>query len=130
MGEMFTISKVLPNPDNKHEELQAHMVYEGHDCPQINIYTMEGPLFFGAANRLEQSIIETIQQQPGVLLLNMGKVPYMDTTGESNLVRLLKQFKKLGGVLLLSEIQPQPLEVLRKTVCMSLLVRSRFRAHG
>ena len=45
MSEMFTISKVLPDPDNKHEKLKAHMVYEGHDCPQINIYTMEGPSF-------------------------------------------------------------------------------------
>jgi SulP family sulfate permease len=129
MGEMFTISKVLPNPHNKHEELQAHMVYEGHDCPQINIYTMEGPLFFGAANRLEQSIIETIQQQPGVLLFNMGKVPYMDTTGESNLVHLLKQFKKLGGVLLLSEIQPQPLEVLKKTGLYELIGAERLFEH-
>lgn len=115
MGELLTVAKVLPDPNNKHEKVQAHMVYEGHDCPQISIYTIDGPLFFGAANLFEKSIMDTINQRPGILLLRMGKVPFMDTTGELNLASIVKHFKKFGGMVLLSGVQHQPLEVLQKT---------------
>jgi SulP family sulfate permease len=129
MGELLTVAKVLPDPNNKHEKVQAHMVYEGHDCPQISIYTIEGPLFFGAANLFEKSIMDTIHQRPGILLLRMGKVPFMDTTGESNLARLVKHIKNLGGRVILSGIQPQPLEVLKKSGLYELIAEEHLFEH-
>jgi SulP family sulfate permease len=115
MGELLTVAKVLPDPNDKHEKVQVNMVYEGHDCPQISIYTINGPLFFGAANMFEKTIMDTIHQSSGILLLRMGKVPFMDTTGESNFANLVKHFEKSGGLVLLSGVQHQPLEVLKKT---------------
>jgi len=47
MSEMLIVAKVLPDPNVKHEKLHAHMVAEGHDCPQISIYTIEGRFFLG-----------------------------------------------------------------------------------
>jgi len=115
MSDVMQVAKVLPDPDTKHEKMKSHMVTEGHDCPQFGIYAIEGPLFFGAASMFEQSIMDTIHKRPKVLLLRMGKVPFMDTTGEANLASLVKDFQKFGGILLMSGIQPQPLEVLKKT---------------
>jgi sulfate permease, SulP family len=129
MSELLTVAKVLPDPSNKHEKVKAHMVSEGHDCPQISIYTIEGPLFFGAANRLEKSIIDTNHLRPGILLLRMGKVPFMDTTGESNLASLVKHFEKFGGIILVSGIQPQPSEVLRKSGLNKLIGVDHFFEH-
>lgn len=93
----------------------AHMVREGHDCPQISLYTIEGPLFFGAADMFEKSVMDSIHRRPGILLLRMGKVPFMDTTGEANLASLIKHFERSGGIVLLSGIQQQPLEMLKRT---------------
>jgi SulP family sulfate permease len=121
MGELLTVAKVLPDPNNKHEKVQSHMVYEGHDCPQISIYTIDGPLFFGAANRFEQFIMEEDAHNAGVLLLRMGKVPFMDMTGETNLESLVKRFKNHGGIVLLSGVQAQPLGVLKKTGLSELI---------
>lgn len=45
MSEVLKVAKVLPDPEHKHEKVMAHMVREGHDCPQISLYTIEGPLF-------------------------------------------------------------------------------------
>jgi SulP family sulfate permease len=129
MSELLTVAKVLPDPSNKHEKVKEHMVSEGHDCPQISIYTIEGPLFFGAANRLEKSIIDTNHLRPGILLLRMGKVPFMDTTGESNLASLVKHFEKFGGIILVSGIQPQPSEVLRKSGLNELIGVDHFFEH-
>jgi SulP family sulfate permease len=121
MSDALIVAKVLPDPTVKHEKLKAHMVTEGHDCPQVSIYTIEGALFFGAANMFEKSIMDTIHHRPKILLLRLGKVPFMDTTGESNLSSLVKHFKKLGGIVLLSGVQPQPLDVLKKTGLYSLI---------
>lgn len=126
MSDIMKVSKVLPDPNIKQEKVKAHMVSEGRDCPQIGIYTIEGPLFFGAANMFEKSIMDTIHQRPKVLLLRMGKVPFMDTTGESNLASLVKHFKKLGGMVLISGIQSQPLEVLKRTGLYTLIGADHF----
>ncbi|MCM3174412.1 SulP family inorganic anion transporter [Paenibacillus sp. MER 99-2] len=115
MSEMLKVAKVLPDPNHKHEKVMDYMVREGHDCPQINLYTIEGPLFFGAADRFEKSVMDSIHRRPGILLLRMGKVPFMDTTGESNLAHVVKHMERSRGMVLLSGIQAQPLEMLKKT---------------
>jgi SulP family sulfate permease len=129
MSDGLLVSKVLPDPTAKHEKVKAHMVTEGHDCPQIGIYTIEGPLFFGAANMFEKSIMDTIHLRPKVLLLRMGKVPFMDTTGESNLSSLVKHFGKFGGIILVSGIQSQPLDVLKRTGLYTLIGAEHFFGH-
>lgn len=59
--------------------------------------------------------MDSIHRRPGTLLLRMGKVPFMDTTGESNLARVVKHMERSGGRVLLSGIQAQPLEMLKRT---------------
>jgi SulP family sulfate permease len=129
MSEILNVAKGLPDPTDKHEKVKAHMVNEGHDCPQISIYTIEGPLFFGAANSFEKSILETIRARPKILLLRMSKVPFMDTTGESNIASLVKHLEKFGGIILMSGIQPQPLVVLKRTGLYDLIEADHFFEH-
>ncbi|MNY62382.1 STAS domain protein [compost metagenome] len=45
----------------------------------------------------------------------MGAVPYLDTTGESNLSSIVKHFNKQGGSVIISELQNQPRQMLKKT---------------
>lgn len=129
MSEALIISQVLPDPANPHKKVKAHMVTEGHNCPQISIYTIEGPLFFGAASILDKTIADTIQLEPKILLLRMGKVTFMDTTGESNLARLVKHVDAFNGQLLVSGIQQQPLGVLKKTGLYMRIGDDRFFDH-
>jgi SulP family sulfate permease len=129
MSEMLTVVKVLPDPTVKHEKLYAHMVGEGHDCPQINIYTIEGALFFGVANMFEKSIMDTIHLRPKILMLRMDKVPFMDITGESNLSSLVKHFKNFGGIVLISGLKNQPKYVLKRTGLYALIGKKHFFEH-
>lgn len=115
MSELLTVSKVLPDLSNKHEKLVPNMVYDGHDCPQISIYTIEGPLFFGAASLFTKTIMNQLNIRPKILLLRMSRVPFIDTTGELNLKSIVTSFKKTGGTVLISGIKNQPLDVLERT---------------
>ncbi|MGX1900730.1 SulP family inorganic anion transporter [Thermolongibacillus altinsuensis] len=115
MSDIFTVAKVLPDPTKKRMKVSSQIVEKGRDCPQISIYTIEGPLFFGVAQMFEQSIMSTIHHQPRVLILRMSKVPYIDQTGEANLASMVDHFQKHGGTILISGIQPQPQDMLKKS---------------
>ncbi|WP_442594103.1 SulP family inorganic anion transporter [Neobacillus sp. D3-1R] len=115
MSKILTVAKVLPDPNDKNMKVRPNMVNQGHDCPQISIYTIEGAIFFGVAQFFETSIMSTINHHPKTLILRMSKVPYMDTTGESNLTSLIRHFKKQGGTIVISGLQKQPEEVMKRT---------------
>ncbi|MNM44907.1 C4-dicarboxylic acid transporter DauA [compost metagenome] len=127
MGEAHLVSKVLPDPESV--KVGPHMVSEDHDCPQIGIYTVEGPLFFGAAYRFERTMPGLGPEPPGVVVLRMSRVPFLDTTGEGNLAKLVADLEASGGRLLVSGIQQQPLELLRRTGLYDAIGSSRFYEH-
>lgn len=129
MSEIMAVTKVLPDPDAVDEHLKGHVVTESHDCPQINIYSIEGPLFFGAASLFAKSIMDTIHSEPKIVLLRMSKVPFMDTTGASQLANIVKYAEVNDGQVLLSGIQSQPLEVLRKTGLIELIGEEHLFEH-
>lgn len=129
MSDMLTVAKVLPDPASKHAKVAPHVVNDRHDCPQIAIFTVDGALFFGAAAMFEHSIMRTISYRPGILLLRMGKVPFMDTTGESNLANVVKDFQKNGGLVLVSGVRPQPKEVLQRTGLYERIGPEHFFEH-
>ncbi|MFB5760667.1 SulP family inorganic anion transporter [Paenibacillus medicaginis] len=129
MRDILTVTKVLPDPSIRNEKVKSYMVGEDHDCPQTSIYTIEGPLFFGAANMFEKSIMDNIHLYPKVLLLRMGKVPFIDATGVSNLASIVKHFNNSGGSVLISGIQPQPKAFLKKTGVDQMIGEDHFFDH-
>ena len=114
MSDVMKTSKALPNLQHKHEKVETQMVSDSHDCPQVSIYNVEGPLFFGAAQTFETSIMNTINYRPKILLLRMSRVPFMDTTGEANLTSIVSHFSK-SGIVIISGINEQPKNVMIKT---------------
>src|SRR5699024_6599069 len=114
MSDGVVTAKALPNPKARGKKVETHMVSDTRDCPQISIFNVEGPLFFGAAQTFAQQVMETINYKPKVLLLRMGRVPFMDTTGESHLRSIVKNFSK-HGIVIVSGLEAQPKSVLKKT---------------
>lgn len=129
MSDSLKIAKVLPDREHKHAKVRAHSVSAERDCPQISIVTVEGPLFFGVAERFDELLGTVSGVRTKVLLLRMSKVPHLDLSGESKLASLLAAIEKSGGILLLSGIQPQPLAMLRKTGLSDKLGADRMFAH-
>jgi SulP family sulfate permease len=129
MSEILTVAKVLPDPLDKKKKVRPHIVKEGRDCPQVSIFTVEGPLFFGAAQMFEASLMDTIHYRPKVLILRMGKVPYMDMTGESILSSIVRHFQKKGGTVLISGLQSQPRDVIKRTGLYKEVGNEHFFEH-
>lgn len=128
MSNLMTTAKALPNLQHKHAKVETQIVSDTHDCPQVSIYNVEGPLFFGAAQTFETSIMTTINYRPKILLLRMSRVPFMDTTGEANLASIVSHFSK-NGIVIISGISEQPKNVLRSTGLYDVIGQEHFFEH-
>ncbi|MDQ1146483.1 SulP family sulfate permease [Bacillus sp. SORGH_AS 510] len=128
MSDVMVTAKALPNREHKHEKVETGMVSDTHDCPQISIFNVEGPLFFGAADTFEKTIMSTINYRPKILLLRMSKVPLIDTTGEANLASIVHHFSK-NGIVMISGLNEQPENVLKRTGLYQTIGEAHFFEH-
>jgi len=115
MSSMLVISKVFPDETRKEETAKLRALDQLKEYPEISLYTIEGPLFFGAAQVFEQRVLKTINYKPKVLILDMGRVPFMDTTGAAHFKNIMDHFKKTGGTLLVTGVVPSLQETLKKS---------------
>ena len=90
---------------------------EGNDTqraalpPGVEVYQLRGPLFFGAATRLDD-MLATMRVQPRVFILRMGEVPFIDATGVRAIHDLAAGCERHRTRLILTEVQAQVREVL------------------
>jgi SulP family sulfate permease len=90
---------------------------EGADSDQrarlprgVEAFQISGPLFFGAANRLDE-VFDQFRTQPRVFILRMRQVPVVDASGVHAFRALLQRCRKQGIVLVVSGLQAQPSHV-------------------
>jgi SulP family sulfate permease len=127
MSRTLKVSKVLPDPIDK--QVKPEMVYQGSNCPQINIYTLEGPLFFGSSERFEEELEKILRSKPKILLLRMSKVSFIDTSGEALLTTIVKQIKSQNQQVLISGLQQQPKELFERTGFYQIIGEEHFFSH-
>lgn len=58
--------------------------------PGIEVYEIDGPFFFGVANKFDEMMSVLGTSKPKVRIIRMRKVPFMDTTGLHNLESLYR----------------------------------------
>jgi SulP family sulfate permease len=92
--------------------------------PGILLYEINGPLFFGAAQKAMSSLHAIGAEGGGggrgaaagvkVVILDLESVPVIDATGLVNLQSTIMRLHKDHVFCVLASVQPQPLEVLEK----------------
>ncbi len=111
----------------------------GRIPPGVQIYEINGPFFFGAAERFKDALT-VVSEAPKVLILRMRHVSAMDSTGMHALRALVRRSRADGTLVLLSGVHMQPLVALRRsgmlddigedTLCDNLeIALRRARAH-
>lgn len=79
--------------------------------PGVEVYEINGPFFFGVADRL-QDTLQGLERPPKVFILRMRKVPAIDATGLHALEEFHHKCRRQGTVLLLSGVHAQPLNAI------------------
>jgi SulP family sulfate permease len=79
----------------------------------VLVYRIDGPFFFGAAEKLER----TLERAPlGIrtVVLRFGRVPFMDATGLQTLIEVIERFQRRHVRGLLCGVHPALRELLRQ----------------
>ncbi len=79
--------------------------------PEIVLYEVTGPLFFGAAARAMRTLHSV---DPGVraVVLDLRSVPVLDATGLVNLESAVERMRRAGVLVVLAGVDRQPLRAL------------------
>lgn len=77
----------------------------------VLVYRIEGPFFFGVAEKLEDAL-DSAAITPRLVIFRMRAVPAIDGTGLRALETIHHKFNRRGTKLLLSGVQAQPMKVL------------------
>lgn len=87
--------------------------YEGRgDIPSdVEVFQINGPFFFGAANRLGD-VLERLRTPPRAFILRMGNVPLIDASGAAALEKFVDDAARRGTRTVLSNVQPEVLSVI------------------
>jgi SulP family sulfate permease len=97
------------------QELEAELRLGGHAHlpPGLMVYTIEGPLFFAAAENFERALAQT-HTDPQILVIRLNRVPFMDITGLQTLEEVIQQLLKRKIVVKLCEANSRVLTKLDK----------------
>jgi SulP family sulfate permease len=83
-------------------------VAKRHIPPGVEVYEIDGPFFFGVADRLKDTLSQ-YERPPRVFILRMRRVPHIDATGLHALEEFLFKCRRQGTRLLLGGVHAQPL---------------------
>ena len=86
----------------------------------VEVYEIDGPFFFGAAERFKDTLGQ-IAAKPKVLIIRMRKVPAMDSTGMHALKELAHRSRREGTLVVLSDVHSQPMIALGRSALLDEL---------
>ena len=117
MADVSNISAITREFDERDEELgdlkDPNAVASRELPPGVEVYEINGPLFFGVADRLKDTL-NVVERPPKVFILRMRRVPAVDASGIHALEEFHAKCCRQGTILLLSGVHAQPLNAFIK----------------
>lgn len=113
-GELSDTS-AIDDPESITQVRKRKRTLSGRVIPKdVEIYEVNGPFFFGAADKIRE-VVSEIEKPPRVLILRMRNVPAIDATGIHALGQLALKCKSQSTLLILSEVREQPRSALARS---------------
>ncbi len=109
------------DPENDADSIDLRTVPQN-----VRVYEISGPLFFGAADKI---LDIKLKDYTRCLILRMRAVPALDATAMNSLEQLYKKCEKKGIQLVLSHVNFQPLDVMKKSGFYDAVGADHFCAH-
>lgn len=104
----------VPDPDSGKRKFVANPALP--ECPQLRFIRIDGSLFFGAVNFLQETLRTYEEHHPEqkFLAIDMSGVNFVDIAGAEALALEAKRFRGRGGNLFLINVKESVAEMLAK----------------
>lgn len=128
MSEALEVKSMFKlESDNENGELLFDE--ELRSIPQnVLLYEINGPLFFGAAQKF-QDTVKDLKNLPGVVVLRMRHVPFIDATGTQRLLETIRFFHENHVKVIISGVNTNLQKQLDNSNIYSLLDRADITAN-
>ena len=90
------------------------------------VYELSGPLFFAVADKI---MTISLKETDKCLVLRMRSVNAIDITAMNTLEELYRECKKKGIVIVMSHVNEQPMNVMKKAGFCELIGEENFCPH-
>ena len=114
MAEVTNVSAVtreLEDDEGEQAYLGEGAVSRRRIPPGVQVYEINGPFFFGAAERFKDTLAR-VADKPRVLIIRMRNVSALDSTGLHALKDVVHRSRNDGTLVLLSDVHVQPMVAL------------------
>jgi SulP family sulfate permease len=88
--------------------------------PGVQIYAIDGPFFFGAAEKFKETLSQ-VAGRPRVVVLLMRNVSAIDSTGLRALLEVVNRFRGGGTEVVLVGVHAQPMAAIARAGIVDLL---------
>ena len=113
---------VVKDELNSTEDVRVRWHQEQLTIPHgTEVYEINGPYFFGIANKFEETMSKLAGPRPKVRIIRMRKITFMDSTGIHNLQTLIEMSRQDGIQVILSGVSDKVREVLMRNGFEELL---------
>ena len=118
---------IYEDAENENEESDFAEIdnLREHLGSKVFLYEINGPLFFGAATAFID-VMKEINSRSSIIILRMKDVPNMDATALSALKTIDKSCRDKHILILYSEVNAQPMKLLKSTGFISNIGEDRF----
>jgi SulP family sulfate permease len=113
MSEVTNVSVVTRELEDggDSDDADANAVSRRKVPPGVEVYEINGPFFFGAAETFKDTLA-LVASKPRVLIIRMRGVLALDSTGMHALKDVVHRTRRDGTLVLLSDVHMQPLVAL------------------
>jgi SulP family sulfate permease len=128
LRQMEAVSHIrLVTPESE-PELPGTNSMRGKNVPEgVVLYRIEGPLFFAAAENLDQALRGS-GGKPKIVIFRMRNVPVMDASGLHAFRIAIEKLHRDGVKIFFTAVQPQPMKVMFESGLVSWLGEHKFCA--
>ena len=102
--------EIDPNEDTDVQSNLEHLIIP----PGVEVYEIDGPYFFGIANRFDDVMSHVSVEACPIRIIRMRKVPFVDSTAMHNLEMLIQRSHREGMTIILSGVNEHVHGQLRK----------------
>ena len=110
MAEVTNVSAITRELD----EVEERALTVAAVPPGVEVYAIDGPFFFGAAEKFRETIGQ-VGRQPRVLIIGMERVPAIDSTGIHALRDVVRRTLRNGTLVILAGVHAQPMVALARS---------------
>ncbi len=113
VSNIGAITREFANGEEDPEQRDPNSLRTRHVPEGVEVYEINGPFFFGVADRLKDTL-RGLERPPKIFILRMRKVPAIDATGLHALEEFYFKCRRQHTVLLLSGVHAQPLQAFTR----------------